>query len=83
MAIARALVNGPAVVFGDEPTGNLDSANSADVMRMMREINRSTGTMFVLVTHDAEVAEACDRIIRMRDGVVVDHGVTAHDVVAA
>ena len=83
VAIARALVNGPAVVFGDEPTGNLDSASSADVIRMMREINRSTGTTFVLVTHDAEVAESCDRVIRMRDGVVVDHGYTVREEVAA
>ena len=83
VAIARSLVNGPAVVFGDEPTGNLDSANSADVMRMMRQINLSTGTTFVLVTHNAEVAESCDRVIRMRDGVVVDHGYTVREEVAA
>jgi putative ABC transport system ATP-binding protein len=71
-AIARALVNRPAVIMGDEPTGNLDSASSAEVIDMMREINLLTGTTFVLVTHDPDVAAACDRVIHMRDGVVTD-----------
>lgn len=71
VAIARALVNEPAVIMGDEPTGNLDTTSSADVIRMMRLINRETGTTFVLVTHDTDVAHACDRIVHMRDGVVV------------
>jgi putative ABC transport system ATP-binding protein len=72
VAIARALVNRPAVIMGDEPTGNLDSASSAEVIDMMREINLLTGTTFILVTHDPDVAAACDRVIRMRDGVVSD-----------
>jgi ABC-type lipoprotein export system ATPase subunit len=71
VAIARALINEPGVIMGDEPTGNLDTTNSVDVMRMMREINLVTGTTFVLVTHDPDVAAGCDRIINMRDGVVV------------
>jgi putative ABC transport system ATP-binding protein len=74
VAIARALVNAPAVVLGDEPTGDLDTATSDEVVRMMRDINTSTRTTFVLVTHNPEVGEACDRIIRVRDGVVVDEG---------
>jgi len=72
VAIARALVNRPAVIMGDEPTGNLDSASSAEVIDMMREINLLTGTTFILVTHDPDVAAACDRVIHMRDGVVTD-----------
>ncbi len=72
VAIARALVNKPAVVFGDEPTGNLDSKSSAEVIEMMRDINLNTGTTFVLVTHDPDVAESCDRVIHMRDGQVAD-----------
>jgi putative ABC transport system ATP-binding protein len=72
VAIARALVNHPSVILGDEPTGNLDSASSAEIIDMMREINLTTGTTFVLVTHDPDVAEACDRVIYMRDGRVAD-----------
>lgn len=72
-AIARALVNQPSVVMGDEPTGNLDTATSAEVIAMMREINLSTGTTFILVTHNPEVAGECDRVIEVRDGVVVQH----------
>jgi putative ABC transport system ATP-binding protein len=76
-AIARALVNRPAVVLGDEPTGNLDTANSAEVMMMMRDINLTTGTTFVLVTHNPEVAGQCDRVIEVRDGVVVNQAAPA------
>jgi putative ABC transport system ATP-binding protein len=74
VAIARALVNEPRLVIGDEPTGNLDSARSAEVLRELRRLNRNHGQTFVIVTHDPEVGEACDRVIRMRDGLVVDHG---------
>ena len=71
VAIARALVNKPAVVFGDEPTGNLDSVRAAEVMGLLRDLNRTHGQAFVIVTHDPEVGAACGRIIRMRDGLVV------------
>ncbi len=71
-AIARALVNRPKVIFGDEPTGNLDSASSQEIVAMMRDINRETGTTFVLVTHDPGVAETCDRVVRMLDGRVTN-----------
>jgi putative ABC transport system ATP-binding protein len=70
VAVARALVNGPRVIFGDEPTGNLDSASSAEIVAMMNSINHDTGTTFVLVTHDPGVAEACGRVIHMLDGKV-------------
>ncbi len=70
VAIARALVNGAKVIMGDEPTGNLDTSSSAEVIEMLREINILTGATFVLVTHDPDVAEACDRVIHMRDGLV-------------
>ena len=72
MAIARALVNRPQLVLGDEPTGNLDSARTADVLALLRRFNRERGQTFLIVTHDPEVGAACDRIIRMRDGLVVD-----------
>jgi putative ABC transport system ATP-binding protein len=72
VAIARALVNGPKVIFGDEPTGNLDSASSAEIVEMMHEINEQTGTTFVLVTHDPGVAATCDRVLHMLDGRVTN-----------
>ncbi len=74
VAIARALVNNPKLVLGDEPTGDLDTATSEEIVAMMRAINVNTGTTFVLVTHNPDVAKACDRTIRMRDGAVEDHG---------
>jgi len=70
VAIARALVNDPKIVMGDEPTGDLDTATSDEIVRVMRHISQTQGTTFVIVTHNPEVAEACDRTIRMRDGVV-------------
>lgn len=70
VAIARSLVNQPHVVLGDEPTGDLDSETSDEIVNMMRQVNSDTGTTFVLVTHNPEVGEACDRVINMRDGEV-------------
>jgi len=74
VAIARALVNDPGIVMGDEPTGDLDTATSAEIVEMMRRVNSESGTTFLIVTHNPEVAAACDRTVRMRDGVVVDDG---------
>lgn len=74
VSIARALVNRPAIVWGDEPTGSLDSENSAAIMELLRSLNKEHEQTFVLVTHDPTVAEATDRIIRMRDGHIEDDG---------
>ena len=72
VAVARALVNEPSVLMADEPTGNLDSVNSADIIDLLSQINRETGMTLLLVTHDPEVAAACHQRIAMRDGRVVD-----------
>jgi putative ABC transport system ATP-binding protein len=74
VAIARALVNEPKVIFGDEPTGNLDSSSSDEIVAMMHKLNRGLGTTFVLVTHDPGVANACTRVVHMLDGLVVNGG---------
>ncbi|TLM77180.1 MAG: ABC transporter ATP-binding protein [Actinobacteria bacterium] len=74
VAIARSMVNRPALILGDEPTGDLDTVTSDEIVRTLRTVNTETGTTFVLVTHNPEVAAACDRTVRMRDGVVVDDG---------
>jgi putative ABC transport system ATP-binding protein len=74
VAIARALVNKPEIILADEPTGNLDSERSAEVLALLRQFNREHGQTIVLVTHDAEVGGACDRIVRMRDGRIRDDG---------
>ena len=70
VAVARALVNSPAIVWGDEPTGNLDSETSMEIMEVLRKLNKAKEQTFVLVTHSDEVGKVTDRIIRMRDGVI-------------
>ena len=71
MAIARALVNDPAIVFADEPTGDLDKRTADDVIDLLRRLNQEQGQTFIIVTHDPEVGARCDRIVHMRDGRVV------------
>lgn len=67
-AIARALVHEPRVLFADEPTGNLDSATGEEILRLLERLNRKGGLTVVMVTHDARIAEAADRVLRLRDG---------------
>ena len=69
-AIARALVHEPPLILADEPTGNLDSTNSANILELLRELTQETLTALVLVTHSAEAAHICQRAVRMRDGVL-------------
>ena len=71
VAIARAFATEPAVLFADEPTGNLDSRTGANIMELMFELNQSSSTTLVLVTHDNELAERCNRIIALDSGRLV------------
>jgi putative ABC transport system ATP-binding protein len=78
VAIARALLTEPELVLADEPTGNLDSERSDEVLAMMRQLNHERGQTFVLVTHDEDVGAACDRVVHMRDGKIREGDVRAH-----
>lgn len=71
VSLARALVGHPAIVWADEPTGNLDEEGSREVTKLLRELNQTHGQTIAVVTHDASVASSCDRTLRMRDGQFV------------
>src|SRR5437868_4105305 len=71
VTIARALTNDPAIVWADEPTGNLDSETAEDILHLICHLNRENGQTFVIVTHDIEVGKLANRIITMRDGQIV------------
>jgi len=76
VTIARSLVNNPAIVWGDEPTGDLDSAAADEIMALMVELNRRHNQTFVLVTHDPRIAARTHRIVYMMDGLIVDEKLT-------
>ena len=71
VAIARGIVNSPAILLADEPTGNLDSENSAAVLNLMKDLNRRVGQTILMITHDSDAASYADRIVKMRDGCIV------------
>jgi putative ABC transport system ATP-binding protein len=72
VTIARSLVNNPAIVWADEPTGDLDSKTSQDIIDLMRRLNQENNQTFVIVTHSLEIGDQTDRIVWMRDGLIVD-----------
>ena len=75
VAIARALVNNPRILFADEPTGNLDTRMSEEILRIFNEINERDGVTIVLVTHEADVANSAKRIVRLKDGEIADDNI--------
>jgi putative ABC transport system ATP-binding protein len=70
VAVARALVTDPAILLADEPTGNLDSESSLEIMKLLRDLNRQ-GRTIVLITHESDIAAFAQRVVRLRDGVIV------------
>jgi ABC-type lipoprotein export system ATPase subunit len=68
VTIARALVNDPAIVWADEPTGDLDSHTADEIMALMQELNQRNQQTFVIVTHDSVIGQRCHRIVHMKDG---------------
>jgi putative ABC transport system ATP-binding protein len=77
VTIARALVNDPAIVWADEPTGDLDSTNAEEIINLMCRLNQERDVTFALVTHDIAIGRRAHRIVRMRDGAIVDEVVPA------
>jgi len=71
-AIARAIINEPKILLADEPTGNLDTKNSNVVLEMLRQLNKELGQTIVMITHNPEAVTYFDRVVHMRDGVIVD-----------
>lgn len=74
VAIARALVNNPAIIMADEPTGNLDSKVGQEIMNLLLSLNRERGATLIIITHDANIANQTQRIIRLRDGLIEEDG---------
>jgi lipoprotein-releasing system ATP-binding protein len=74
VAVARALINDPAIIMADEPTGNLDSANGRELHKLFIELRDNFQQTFLIVTHNEELAAMSDRIVHMRDGVIVEEG---------
>jgi len=76
VAIARAMVNDPSLIIADEPTGSLDTQNGVDIMNLFQSLHKR-GKTIVMVTHEEEIAAYANRVIRMRDGKIIDHGLVA------
>lgn len=70
VAIARALMNKPKLILADEPTGNLDSNSTKEIYNLLRDVNKTLGTTFIIITHDRKIAELADRIVEIKDGKI-------------
>jgi putative ABC transport system ATP-binding protein len=82
VALARAFIHRPKLLFADEPTGNLDAATGSRVIELMTDLNEEQGTTLVLVTHDPDLAKRAHRVIRLRDGAIVEDRESARSLVA-
>ena len=80
VALARALINNPPFLLADEPTGNLDSQTTREVLALFKELNEKDGITILLVTHDPKVAASCKRVIRMADGLIEADETTAESI---
>ena len=72
VAIARALINSPALLLADEPTGNLDSANAAEILSLLARLRQERPMTIIIASHDPQIAAQCERLIRLRDGAIID-----------
>lgn len=79
VAIARSMIHKPDLIVADEPTGNLDAATGTSIMQLLFDVNRSSGTTLLLVTHDPNLAAQCDRTLRLHDGTLVQVTPSEHD----
>jgi putative ABC transport system ATP-binding protein len=83
VAIARALVNRPSIILADEPTGNLDSVASAEIMAIFQSLNIEQGITIIFVTHEPDIAAYTRRVLRMRDGLLVADEPVTHQLIAS
>jgi putative ABC transport system ATP-binding protein len=83
VAIARAFMNRPKILFADEPTGNLDAETAAEIVRLIFELNATTGTTLMLVTHDHDLTQHAGRVITLKGGRVIGDGLPSRDVMSA
>jgi putative ABC transport system ATP-binding protein len=83
VAIARAMVTSPAIILADEPTGNLDTRSAMEIMKLFQELNASQGLTIIVVTHEADIAQCCKRIISFRDGKIETDEIVAQPTDAA